>query len=161
MFRLFHSRQILSPSKTGFIGSVHRLINITLLTLVKASSKGGRRPMSLMRTHTQYSARSEYHTQLANMSFDDILFHDLTAGENFISLYYISIACVPGCVCHNELSHLLLIPAKGVSTLLLGEKKIGAPFPPINSKWCARTSRMSRPTTWDLRKRTNTNIHIL
>ena len=28
-----HSCQILSPSKTGFIVSAHRLINITLLTL--------------------------------------------------------------------------------------------------------------------------------
>ena len=41
-----------TPSKTGFMVSVHRLINITLLTLVKASSKGGRRPIWL-RTHTQ------------------------------------------------------------------------------------------------------------
>ena len=38
--------------------------------------------MPLMRTHTQYYARSEYHnTQLANLSFDEIL--DLTAGVYF------------------------------------------------------------------------------
>ena len=45
----------LSPSKTGFIVPAHRLINITLLTLVQlhCGSKGSRRPMSLMRTHTQ------------------------------------------------------------------------------------------------------------
>ena len=30
----FHSCQILSPSETGFIVSVHRLTNITLLTLI-------------------------------------------------------------------------------------------------------------------------------
>ena len=34
------------------------------------SSKGSCRPVSFMRTHTQQYARSEYHTQLANMSFD-------------------------------------------------------------------------------------------
>ena len=49
----FHSRQILPSSKTGFIVSVRRLTNITLLTLVQASSKGSRRPISLTRTHTQ------------------------------------------------------------------------------------------------------------
>ena len=37
--------------------------------------------MSLMRTHTQQYARSEYHTQLAKMSFDKIF--DLTAGVYF------------------------------------------------------------------------------
>ena len=40
-------------SKTGFIVSVHRSLNITLLTLVQANSKGSRRPISLMKTHTQ------------------------------------------------------------------------------------------------------------
>ena len=30
----FHGCQILSPSETGFIGSAHRLPNITLLTLI-------------------------------------------------------------------------------------------------------------------------------
>ena len=34
-----------------------------------------------MRTHNPYYARSEYHTQLAKMSFDKIF--DLTAGEYF------------------------------------------------------------------------------
>ena len=38
----------------------------------------GRRPISLMRTHNPQYARSEYHTQLAKMSFDKIF--DLTAG---------------------------------------------------------------------------------
>ena len=36
-----------------------------------------------MRIHTQYYARWEYHTQLANMSFDEIF--DLTAG---VYLYF-------------------------------------------------------------------------
>ena len=40
----------------------------------------------LMRTHTQYYARSEYHTQLAKMSFDKIF--DLTAGA-YIFFYNI------------------------------------------------------------------------
>ena len=30
----FHSCQILSPSETGFVVPAHRLLNITLLTLV-------------------------------------------------------------------------------------------------------------------------------
>ena len=77
----FRSRQILFPSKIGFILSAHRLINIiTLLTLwytlncyyysssTVVPKNGSRRPMSLMRTHTQQYARSEYHTQLAEMS---------------------------------------------------------------------------------------------
>ena len=41
----FHSCQILSCSRTGFIVSAHKLTNITLLTLVQAtlcSSKGSR-----------------------------------------------------------------------------------------------------------------------
>ena len=64
---------ILVPlTKTGFIVSTHRLNNITLLTLVQATSKGSRRPISLMGTHTQQHARSEYHTQqLADMSCDE------------------------------------------------------------------------------------------
>ena len=33
MHSAFHSGQVLSPSKTGFIASAHKLINITLLTL--------------------------------------------------------------------------------------------------------------------------------
>ena len=37
--------------------------------------------MSLMRTHNPKYARSEYHTQLAKMSFDKIF--DLTAGVYF------------------------------------------------------------------------------
>ena len=42
------------PSKTGFIVSVHRLINIiTLLTLIQDCSKGSRQPLSFMRKHTQ------------------------------------------------------------------------------------------------------------
>ena len=41
----------------------------------------GRRPTSLMRTHKSSYARSEYHTQLAKMSFDEIF--DLTAGVYF------------------------------------------------------------------------------
>ena len=59
-------------------------ICVALLTLVQASSKGSRRPKSLMRTHTQYYARSEYRTQLAEMSFDEIF--DLTAGVYFYIL---------------------------------------------------------------------------
>ena len=39
--------------------------------------------ISLMRTHTQRYARSEYHTPLSKMSFDDVL--DLTAGVYFNS----------------------------------------------------------------------------
>ena len=39
--------------------------------------------MSLMRTHTPYYARSEDHTQLAKMSFDNIF--DLTAGVHVYS----------------------------------------------------------------------------
>ena len=34
-----------------------------------------------MRTHTPYYARSEYHTQLANVRFDEIF--DITAGVVF------------------------------------------------------------------------------
>ena len=37
-----------------------------------------------MRTHTQYYAGSEYHTQLATMGFDEIF--DLTAIVYFVSL---------------------------------------------------------------------------
>ena len=37
--------------------------------------------VSFMRTHNPYYARSEYHTQLAKMSFDKIF--DLTAGVYF------------------------------------------------------------------------------
>ena len=33
----FHSREILSPSRTGFTVSVRRFINITLLTVVPAT----------------------------------------------------------------------------------------------------------------------------
>ena len=40
-----------------------------------------RRPISSMRTHNSENARSEYHTQLAKMSFDEIF--DLTAGVYF------------------------------------------------------------------------------
>ena len=47
----------------------------------KYSCKGSRRPISLMRTHNSLCARSEYHTQLAKMSFDEIF--DLTAGVYF------------------------------------------------------------------------------
>ena len=39
------------------------------------------RSISLMRTHTQQCARSEYHTQLAKMSFEEIF--DLTTGVYF------------------------------------------------------------------------------
>ena len=39
-----------------------------------------------MRTHNSQYARSEYHTQLAKMSFDEIF--DLTAGVYFHFLYY-------------------------------------------------------------------------
>ena len=48
-----HSCQILSPSKTGYIFSAHRLTNTILLTLMATlcSCKGSRRPISLMRTH--------------------------------------------------------------------------------------------------------------
>ena len=61
---------ILIPlTNKGFIISTHRLNNVTLFTLVHATSKGSRRPISLMATYTQQYARSEYHTQLANMSF--------------------------------------------------------------------------------------------
>ena len=49
----FHSRQILSLSMTDCIVSVHRLISSTLLTLGQGTSKGSRRPISLMRPHTQ------------------------------------------------------------------------------------------------------------
>ena len=49
-----------------------------------------------MRTHTHYYARSEYHTQLANTSFDEIF--DLTAGvyffEFFIYCMYILWSCM-------------------------------------------------------------------
>ena len=41
------------PLQMGFIVSVHRPVNITLLTLVQTGFKGSRRSMSLMRTHTQ------------------------------------------------------------------------------------------------------------
>ena len=41
-----------------------------------------------MRTHTQYYARSEYHTQLAKMSFDEI--SDLTAGVHFFYNIFIA-----------------------------------------------------------------------
>ena len=47
-----------------------------------------RGPISLMRTHNPYYARSEYHTRLAKMSFDNML--DLTAGLyfNFCYIFY-------------------------------------------------------------------------
>ena len=62
--------------------SAHRLINITLLTLcVQSSCNESRRPISSTRTHNPSNARSEYHTQLANMSFGKI-FH-LTSGVYF------------------------------------------------------------------------------
>ena len=41
--------------KMGFTVSVHRLIKITLLTLEQASTQGSRRPVSSMRTPTQYT----------------------------------------------------------------------------------------------------------
>ena len=44
-----------------------------------------RGPISLMRTHNPHYARSEYHTRLAKMSFDNIL--DLTAGLYFYFCY--------------------------------------------------------------------------
>ena len=52
-----------------------------LTLLATLSSKGSRRPISLMRTHKPQYPRSEYHTQLAKMSFDEIF--DLTAGVYF------------------------------------------------------------------------------
>ena len=37
LMHYFHSRRTISSSNTGFIVSAHRLINITLLTLVQAT----------------------------------------------------------------------------------------------------------------------------
>ena len=45
VYGVLHSRQIFSPSKTGFTVFVRRLLNFTLMTLVQASSKGSRRPI--------------------------------------------------------------------------------------------------------------------
>ena len=78
---VIHSRQILSPSKTGFMVSVHRWINMTLLTLVQANSKGNRRPISFMRKHTVIRTIGVSHS-LHKMSSDEIF--DLTAGVHFI-----------------------------------------------------------------------------
>ena len=48
--------------ENGFISfSVHGMVNVTLSTLVQASSKGSRRPViSLMRTHVpEHTARKD------------------------------------------------------------------------------------------------------
>ena len=58
----FHSCHFLSPSETCCIVSAHRLPNIITLLTLKAT-------------------RSEYHTQLAKMSFDKIF--DFKAGVYF------------------------------------------------------------------------------
>ena len=55
---------------------------------LRCSSKGSRRPISVMRTHNPLIARSEYHTQLANRSFDKLF--DLTAG---VYSYFHNIFC--------------------------------------------------------------------
>ena len=82
-----HSCQILSPSETGFfIVSAHRLTKITLLTLIATLQLEGESPTYILNEDTQLVyARSEYHTQLAKMSFDEIF--DLTAGVYFHFLY--------------------------------------------------------------------------
>ena len=75
--------------------SAHRLINITLLTLVQASYTvvpRGVADLSSMRTHTQYCARSEYYTQLAKMSFDEIF--DLAAGWSVFCLFVITLLII-------------------------------------------------------------------
>ena len=72
-----------------FIVSVHRLIHITLLTLIQASSKGTRQPISFNEdTHPVSNTRdrSMCHVQLAEMSFDEIV--DLTA-EVYFELFVI------------------------------------------------------------------------
>ena len=69
---MFHSRHFCFLSKTGFIVSVHSLITITLLTVVQVNFKGGRRPISSMRTHTIIRAIGVSNTQLAKVSFDEI-----------------------------------------------------------------------------------------
>ena len=80
---------ILSPSKTGFIVSAHRLVNITLLTLVQTKLWfQGKPPTYILNEDTQAIIRAigVSHTQLAKMSFGKIF--DFTAGVYFYFLYY-------------------------------------------------------------------------
>ena len=62
--KLMHSTAVrfCPPQKRASIVSVHRLINITLLTLVQASSKESRRPIPLMTTHLVARAMGASHT---------------------------------------------------------------------------------------------------
>ena len=90
-----HSCQILSLSETGYIVSAHRLLSITLLTLIATLLLEGESPTYILNQDTQpvIYARSEYHTQLAKMSFDKIF--DLAAGVYFRFSKYILFEYVP------------------------------------------------------------------
>ena len=65
------------PLEKDFVVFVPRLTNITLLTLVEASSKRSRRPVSVTKIYTpEIPVIGECHTQLAKTNFDKIF--DLT-----------------------------------------------------------------------------------
>ena len=53
LFIFFHSCQILSPSETGFIVSAHRMLNITLLTLIAKLWLQGESPTYILNEDTQ------------------------------------------------------------------------------------------------------------
>ena len=86
----FHSCQVLSPSKTGFTVSAHRLTNITLLMTF------------ILNEDTQRVIRAigVSRTACKNMIFDEIF--DLTAGVYFYSynvplpavFYFVTTQCV-------------------------------------------------------------------
>ena len=83
------------PLKTGFTVSVHSLIIlfnperlcVTLFTLVLAIALRGVAELYVIHEDIRppQRARSEYHTQLAKMSFDEIF--DLTAGVHFYFIF--------------------------------------------------------------------------
>ena len=104
----FHGCQILSPSKTGFIVSAHRLTNITLLPLVQATLYfQGESPTYILNEDTNQVIRAigVSHTACKDEFRQNLRFYSLTV---FTSKHHILRSMYNNAVAGNIIAEVLL-----------------------------------------------------